>query len=243
MASLRKTVLLLTLFSVAMGFLEASVVVYLRQLYYPKGFQFPLVPIPSNIALVEFLREAATLIMLFVIGVIAGRNTSQRFSFFLFCFAVWDIFYYLSLRALLSWPESLFTNDILFVIPVPWVGPVLAPCLVSLTMIAITLCVIYFHERDITVTINRREWLLFLAGSIVIIISFTKDYMQYVLLNGDTSVWTPMSNQGLFSEVSKYMPPSFSWPLFLAGELLLCMGIWMMVNRHRHGYNPQTTHH
>ena len=35
-------VLALTLFSIAMGLLEAVVVMYLRELYYPAGFAFPL---------------------------------------------------------------------------------------------------------------------------------------------------------------------------------------------------------
>src|SRR5436190_14320204 len=97
MSQLKKTILLLSLFSIAMGFMESAVVIYLRELYYPDGFKFPLVPIPPHIALVEFLREAATLIMLVIIGGIAGKNPTQRFCFFLFCFAVWDLFYYIFL--------------------------------------------------------------------------------------------------------------------------------------------------
>src|SRR6201998_1661345 len=108
----------LTAFSIAMGFLETAVVIYLRKLYYPHGFQFPLVPIDNDIAMVEFLREAATIIMLLGIGIIAGKNTSQKFGIFIYCFAVWDIFYYVFLKLLLGWPESLFTWDILFIIPV-----------------------------------------------------------------------------------------------------------------------------
>ena len=93
-----KVLIWLTLFSIAMGFMETAIVVYLRELYYPKGFQFPLTVIPSNIALVEFLREAATLIMLIGIGIVAGKNKPQRFAFFIYCFAIWDIFYYVFLK-------------------------------------------------------------------------------------------------------------------------------------------------
>src|SRR4030095_13106258 len=135
MGSLRKTLLFLLLFSTAMGFLEAAVVIYLRKLYYPGGFDFPLVVIPRDVAVVELFREGATLIMLLAVGFLTGKTTAQRFCYFLFCFATWDIFYYVFLKVFLGWPESLLTWDILFLLPVPWVGPVLAPCLSSLTMI------------------------------------------------------------------------------------------------------------
>lgn len=233
MSYLRKTLLLLLVFSIAMGFLESSVVIYLRDLYYPGGFKFPLAGIPANVAIVEFLREAATIIMLIVIGIIAGRNITERFSFFLFCFAVWDIFYYVFLKIFLDWPESFFTWDILFVIPVPWVGPVIAPCLVALTMILLTILVVYFHERDMHITISGKEWLLFVAGSLVVIMSFTWDYFDYIIGRGDIVIWTPMSEHGLFSEVSGYIPESFNWILFAIGELLILTGIYSMIRRHR----------
>lgn len=233
MRPLLKTILLLTTFSVAMGFLESAVVIYLRALYYPHGFQFPLQPIPAQVAVVEFLREAATIIMLAIIGVLAGKNTAQRFSFFLFCFAVWDIFYYVFLKLFLDWPESFLTDDILFVIPVPWVGPVIAPCIVSLTMIVLTIIVAYFHQREIHVTIGLAEWLFFISGSFVLIISFTWDYMEYIFRNADTSVWTPMSENGLFSEVSQYIPQTFNWVVFGIGELLILVGMMIMIRRHK----------
>ena len=143
-----RTVILLTVFSVAMGFMESAVVIYLRALYYPHGFDFPLLPVTPQISYVEFLREAATIIMLLIIGILAGRNLAEKFSFFLFCFAVWDIVYYVFLYVFLQWPPSLFTWDALFFIPVLWVGPVIAPCIVSLTMIFLTLSVVYFHRHD-----------------------------------------------------------------------------------------------
>src|SRR4051812_6467788 len=130
-----KTLLCLTLFSIAMGYLETAVVVYLRSMYFPAGFDHPVLSIPQNIAVTELWREIATLVMLIGAGIMAGKNGSQRFGFFIYCFAVWDIFYYVFLKVLLDWPESLFAWDVLFLLPVPWVGPVIAPVIVSLTMI------------------------------------------------------------------------------------------------------------
>src|SRR4051812_14084868 len=89
-----KTISWLTLFSIAMGFLETAVVVYMRKLYYPGGFKFPLVPISPDIAATEFWREAATIIMLIGVGILAGKNAPQRLVFFLYAFAIWDLFYY-----------------------------------------------------------------------------------------------------------------------------------------------------
>jgi hypothetical protein len=230
MTSLKKTILLLTFFSIAMGFMESAVVIYLRELYYPTGFKFPLVPIPAAIALTEFLREAATLIMLVTIGLIAGKNTTQRFCFFLFCFAVWDIFYYIFLKLFLNWPESIFTPDILFLIPVPWVGPVIAPCIASLTMIILMLLIVHYHEKNIFVTINRKEWFLMIAGTLVMITAFTQDYFNYIS-NNHTSAWNPAGEHKLFEEFLNYVPQSFNWTLFLAGELLLLAAIIYMRRR------------
>jgi len=230
MIGLRKILLLLTLFSVAMGFMESAVVIYLRELYYPGGFKFPLVAIPPNIALVEFLREASTLIMLVTIGIIAGKNTAQRFGFFLFCFAVWDIFYYIFLKLFLDWPESLFTPDILFLIPVPWVGPVIAPCIASLTMIALTLLVVYYEEKNVTTAIKRYEWMLLILGSMLMIGSFTRDYFSYIYNKANTA-WMPTSENKLFAEFLDYVPGTFTWPLFIAGNLLICAAIYFMWRR------------
>jgi len=81
MESLRKQLLWLIFFSVAMGFLETAVVVYLRLLYYPKGFEFPLVALSDKVAVVEILREAATVVMLAGVGFLTGKNLPQRIAF------------------------------------------------------------------------------------------------------------------------------------------------------------------
>lgn len=90
----KKTLIWISLFAIAMGFLETSVVVYLRELYYPRGFKFPLVIIPNKIAVVEFWREIATIVMLVGAGIIAGKTRLSRFAYFIIAFAIWDIFYY-----------------------------------------------------------------------------------------------------------------------------------------------------
>lgn len=231
-ASSKKVLFWLTLFSIAMGFLETAVVIYLRKIYYPAGFNFPLVVIDYSIAVVEFWREAATILMLIGVGVLAGKNAMQKFVFFLYSFAIWDLFYYVFLKVFLDWPESLFTWDILFLIPVPWVGPVIAPCLIALEMIGLTFIVLYFQEKGIKVKISRAEAGLLLLGSILALLSFMWDYMMYLNNYGSANAaWTFSSNADMFAEIKNYIPQWFNWPLFLSGAVLILFALILMCIR------------
>ncbi len=227
-----KTIIWLTVFSIAMGYLETSVVVYLRKIYYPDGFKFPLVCVTRDIAITEFWREAATIIMLIGVGVMVGKNPIQRFIFFIYCFAIWDIFYYVFLKVLLNWPNSLFTWDILFLIPVPWVGPVIAPCIISFVLIIFTFVVLYFQEKGKFVHVTFMEWILFIFGSITAIISFMWDYIIYVSEYGaDKGIGTLSSNKNMFDEIKNYVPQHFNWWLFGIGQGIICLAICMIYKR------------
>lgn len=215
----------LTIFSIAMGFMESAVVVYLRALYYPDGFVFPLAPLESKILVTELLREMATLIMLLVAGIIAGRNSAQRFVFFLFCFAIWDIFYYVFLYLLIGWPASLLDWDILFLLPVPWIGPVLAPCLLSLMMILLMILVVWLQENQHRVKFGLIDIFLLASGSLIVIGSFTKDYFM-VIAAGDAST----TGSGMMDTLRNFIPESFSWLLFGVGVLLLLADfVWIFL--------------
>ncbi len=225
MKSTIKLLYWITLFSVAMGFLESAVVVYLRELYYPQGFSFPLITMQPEIASTEFWREVATLVMLAGIGILTGRNALERFAFFLYSFAIWDLFYYVFLKLLLNWPASLFTWDILFLIPVAWVGPVLAPCLVSITMILFAWLILYFNSKKNQVVITLPEWLLLINGSLIIITSFVLDYLLFVQATAGLShVWDVAAFQG-------YMPQQFNWWIFWLGEVVLLTAIGLFARR------------
>lgn len=113
-----------TLFAVAFGYLEAAVVVYLREVLYPEGFSFPLRLLPTRLGLIELGRELSTLVMLLGSAALAGRGFWPRFGAFAVAFGVWDLVYYVALRAMVGWPESLATWDVLFLIPGIWTGPV-----------------------------------------------------------------------------------------------------------------------
>ncbi len=223
---LSKALFWVTFFSIAMGYLESSVVVYLREILYPQGFNFPLATMNERIAITELFREAATVIMLVGIGIIAGRNGSERFAWFLYSFAIWDIFYYVFLKLLLNWPESFMTWDILFVIPVTWVGPVISPVIVAFTMIAFALLILYLNQKNPAVKIAPSQWLILITGSLVLIVAFTWDYSRYVLrTNTFADIWS-VPSQSLYKLTTAYVPESFNWWIFAAGELIIIWGIY-----------------
>ena len=163
------------LFAVAFAFVESSVVVYLRALYYPEGFQFPLKVLSGHHLAVELAREAATIVMLAAVGVIAGSTRWQRFAYFLIAFGVWDIFYYVWLKVAIGWPVSIFDWDILFLLPVPWIGPVLAPVLVSVLMILAGALILHRDQDQWMFRVPLKVWILALAGTAVILLSFMLD--------------------------------------------------------------------
>jgi hypothetical protein len=160
----------LLLYALAMGYLEAVVVVYLRALYYPEGFAFPLKPMDSGLVAMEIGREAATVVMIFAIAWAAARSGWQTLTGFALVFGVWDIVYYAALWLLLDWPASIFELDVLFLIPVVWVGPVWAPSLIALSMSAAA-CALW--PMDYRVIAPRTwEWALMFAAGCVLLATF-----------------------------------------------------------------------
>lgn len=151
--------------------MEGAVVVYLRDLCYPEGFSFPLKEMPRRLLLIEIVREAATILLLLGIAQLAQRRPVRRFAVFAFCFGVWDITYYLALKAFLGWPPSLFTWDVLFLIPLPWTGPVLAPVLVSLALIAAGVAILRAPE-DAPPLLRPLDWAVESAAGLAILASF-----------------------------------------------------------------------
>jgi hypothetical protein len=217
----------MTLFSVAMAFLESAIVIYLRELYYPQGFGFPLAALPGKIALTEFLREAATLVMLLAAGYLAGRQADRWFAWSVYGFAIWDIFYYAYLKILLDWPETWLTWDILFLIPVIWTGPVIAPILVSLTMILLSGVVLYFSHRYGNTVNSKPAFICLISGSVLIFLAFIWDFCAF--LNCQTSPITSL-HDGIAADVLRnYVPRSFNWALFLTGETCIATGIVLLI--------------
>lgn len=217
-----KKTLLLGLFAMAMGYVEAAVVVYLRRIYYPQGFAFPL----SNAAtdrmfLTEPGRELATIIMLSTVAILAGRRRLERLGWFLFAFAVWDIFYYVWLKALLNWPPSLLTWDILFLIPFPWAAPVLSPLLVAASMMVWGLVLVRLDRAGRILRPRLGEWLTMAVGALTILASFLRDYAVVVVRRTD-----------LAARVAAHVPSNYAWWLLALGLALLWTG-FLSITRER----------
>lgn len=196
---IKNTLWVLLFFSLSMAYLEASVVVYLRELFYPEGFRFPLKLLPSRIFLIEIGREAATIVMVIAVGMVTGKTRWSKFSCFMFVFGVWDIFYYLWLKVLIDWPSSLLEWDILFLIPLPWIGPVMAPMIVAASMAGAALVILFMEEKGVSFCIKKRELFFVALGASTILLSFLWDAGMAM-------------EQGI--------PKKFQWGIFGFGEFL-----------------------
>ena len=196
----RRQLVAVALWAAAFAFVEAAIVVYLRRIFHPEGFAFPLKPGAYDPILpVEVVREAATMVMLAAVGWLAGRRGWARFAYVMVAFGVWDIFYYVWLWAVLGWPPSLGTLDVLFLIPVVWVGPVWAPCVVSLGLIGCGAAVALRVEGGGRFAFGPWGWALAVAAGLLIVLSF---------------LWRgPEAMRG-------EMPGPYPWPVFWAGMLL-----------------------
>lgn len=165
----------LTLFSIAMAYVESAVVVYLRAIYHPAGFTFPLKSITDYKITVEVFREVATIIMLLTVAHLAGRNLRDRFACLMLAFGVWDIFYYVWLKVLIDWPASIFDWDILFLIPLPWIGPVIAPVSIAILMIIFGILIARSSDKGSVFRPKPIAALLALAGTVLVLYSFMYD--------------------------------------------------------------------
>jgi len=217
--------LTITAFAIAMGFLESAVVVYLRDLLYPGGFDFPLSSMPVALGGTELLREVATLVMLVTLGMIAARRFSTGFAWFIYSFAIWDIFYYVFLWLLLGWPQSLMTWDILFLIPTTWTGPVLSPVLVSLTMILLALVILVGDDRGRVTRIPGKIWAGLILGSLILIFGFIYDYSQHMLTHFTLLEMFQVKHPEVLEVATRYIPHRFPWWIFGMGEVVILFSI------------------
>jgi hypothetical protein len=173
---LSKKIFVVFLFGIAFAYIEAAVVAYLRSIYYPSGFHFPLEMHYDRNLTIEFFREFATLVILLTSSWLLSRKFWEGFGYFLIIFGVWDIFYYVWLKVTINWPASFLDPDVLFLIPMPWIGPVLSAILISLTMIVIGIDILKLFEKEYDVKPKLMHWVMVSAGSVIILYSFMNDF-------------------------------------------------------------------
>jgi hypothetical protein len=161
----------ITAFAIAMANLEAVVVVYLRSL---------LIITDDTVQLhgymgIEIIREVATMVMLAVVGWLAGRGWRERIAFWAYSFGIWDIGYYFWLKVLINWPESFFSPDVLFLIPVRWTGPVLAPVLIAMLMCLTAVLALLRLEHNQALGFTRLRLGVGLTGGLLGLFVFMSD--------------------------------------------------------------------
>lgn len=204
-----KKFILIAIFSIAMAYLEAAAVVYLSMISSPESLKI----MPISTIQIEYGREFSTIVMLLVIGFLSGKTRIERFFYFIFCLGIWDIFYYVWLKLFLNWPTTMIENEILFLIPVPWVGPVIAPILISLTMIIASVLSLCLQDKGYTLKVEKKHLLLAILGCIIILISF---------------FWNAYT-ANLIQETN----PDYLWELFIIGEVMLMTGLILFLKKNR----------
>jgi hypothetical protein len=187
-------------FSIAFGYIEGAVVHYLRLLYYPGGFTLPLAAIEAKTVLIEMGRELATLALLSSAAMFSARPLLWKSAVFVYLFAVWDLSYYGALYLFEGWPGSLLDWDVLFLVPVPWLAPVLAPVVISLLGIAGSVIVFILLNNRGLIRIGNTAIILFCCS---------------------LAVW-------LYTFFTVSIPAHYSWGLFCAGVVLTLTGFFFI---------------
>ncbi|HZR15926.1 MAG TPA: hypothetical protein VFE51_01245 [Verrucomicrobiae bacterium] len=209
--------LVVAVYALAMAWVEAAVVYYLRTMVDRiEPYQPNPLPIIGGLGPAEMVREAATLIMLLAVGILAGNSWRSRLGYAAVAFGIWDIFYYVFLRVLCGWPHSLLDWDILFLLPLPWWGPVLAPVLISFLMIA-------WGSLSANEPGGRPErnelkaWLLNGGGIVLALGVFMADTLR-------------VASQGM-EAVRRVLPQRFSWVWFCLALVLMSAPLALSLRR------------
>jgi hypothetical protein len=199
----RARLVALAAFAVAMGYLEAASVVYLREVY---GMTDPLQGLPAEPAwliTVEVGREAATIVMLAAAGWMAGWQRASRIGGFLVAFGIWDIAYYGWLRVMVGWPLGLADWDLLFLVPVPWWGPVWAPILAAALFVVVGAALMSGAAAGVDHRVDVRSAVLAGIGS--------------VLALGTVMAPALAALPDGMEAVADARPGTFAWPVYVGG--------------------------
>jgi hypothetical protein len=188
-------------FAAAMAWVESAVVFYIRTMIDRiEPYQPDPLPVMSGFASVELPRELATLIMLLVVGMLAGSTWRQRLGYSAIAFGLWDICYYLFLKIMCGWPNGLLDWDVLFLIPLPWWGPVLAPVLIAVLMIVWGTFATQFERCGGSTLSNTAVWGIAFVGMALALFVFMADTLD-------------AAPHGI-EAIRTVLPKSFNWPLF-----------------------------
>jgi hypothetical protein len=210
--------LVVVVYAAALAWLEAATVAYLRLLV-DRVQPYQPAPLPMNPHLVqiELVREAATLVMLAVIGWLAGRTAFDRLGYSMIAFGTWDILYYCFLRPTTGWPMSVLDWDVLFLIPLPWWGPVLAPVLLAGWMIVFGAMLLRGQGQRGPGRAPAGVWAWAIAGSTLALVAFLLPSIMALASTGPA--------------VGETLPGTFAWVPYLAGLACLALAVWRLARR------------
>ena len=204
--------LTVVVFAIAMAWVESAVVFDLRTMVDRiEPYQADPLPLVGKLGPVELVRELATMIMLLTVGMLAGKKWPQRLGYSAIAFGVWDIFYYVFLKVMCGWPHSLLDWDILFLLPLPWWGPVLAPVLIAVLMIVWGTRITQFDVAPNSRITSLAAWSLNFTGMFLALDVFMTDTLR-------------VADQGV-PVVRQVLPTAFNWPLFVVGLALMAAPI------------------
>jgi hypothetical protein len=208
------------LYALAMAYVESAAVLYLRTIYGgidPVGPRHPpFTPLP-DFGWIEIGREAATLAMLVAVGYLAAGSLAGRVGAFGIAFGVWDIFYYVFLRLFAGWPASPLAPDILFLIPLPWWGPVVAPMVVAAVMVVVGAMAMARELGDGLPRPSRADCVMVLLGTALCLLAFMFNALLAL----------PRGLEAAFSARAG----SFPWPVYGIGLLVGAGGLIRAVTR------------
>jgi len=205
-------------FAVAMAWMEAATVFYIRSLVDRiEPYQAAPLPLHGTLGDVELWREAATLVMLAAVGWLAGRTWRQRAGYGALAFGIWDVMYYVFLRPISGWPHTLLDWDILFLLPLPWWGPVLAPVSIAVLMILWGTLVTQASPRIAEDTNARWPWALAAIGMVLALGIFMSDALRALPHGRDA--------------ILQVLPTTFNWPLFSIAVALMATPVAHLVYR------------
>jgi hypothetical protein len=209
---LRTSWLLVVSFAIAMAWVEAACVYDLRLLVGRlQPYQRDPLPMTGILGQIELAREAATVVMLIAVGALAGRTLRARLAYTAIAFGVWDIFYYAFLKAMSGWPASLLDWDVLFLLPLPWWGPVIAPVSIAALMIVwgtLTSASVDLRRAE---KLSARIWTPAAGGAALALYVFMADAIR-------------AAPRGL-DAARTVLPNAFDWPKFLVALALMAVPV------------------
>ena len=208
-------------YAIAMAYVESAAVLYLRTIYGgvdPVGPRHPpFDPVPDFVW-IEIGREAATMVMLGAVGYLAGSGLAGRLGAFAVALGLWDIFYYVFLWIFAGWPPSPLAPDVLFLLPLPWWGPVVSPVLVAALIVVAGGAAMARELGDGLPPPRRADTVAVLAGTALCLLAFMANALAALPEGGIEAAYYARGG-------------SFPWPVYAVGMLIGSAGLVRSLTR------------